>query len=291
MKTFLTLLFAVVVLPSAAPAADEYQVQFNHPMKAGQKYTLSASFLQKRGRKIMAGTKVMKAQVEKLDVMVQGTVTVEKVDQRGRPVAAVLTVDSFIRKQGQRQSVLFHKGTVIKAFNAGAEKAFTVNGELVSPEVHKALSAILQIGPEQTSQNERFAPNKPKKVGETWKADSRRLVEELADRGVKVAPEKVTGVFRLKAIKAGKDGNAMIVTGTIAVNDVDLQLAAGSTVVESELKTDLRHEISLDDQHSARTTRSSRFRVLAVTPKQKDGAAISIEVMRVEELQTTRKPL
>ena len=240
MKTLLTSLSLSLFL-SAGVFAQTYKIQFDRPMKPGEKYNIVASGTQSQAMTATSDGKTVQEQKEDFSIDYKSVEEVIEVDSLGRETKISSTIEKFTKTTGGVTKDLLPKGTVLVSSAPGTHQ---VNGVAVDPEVAKALSMAVQLSKGGAGDDAIFGTKEAKKIGDSWDANAAAMKEDLGKTFGGAALDFAGRTTLVNVVKSGS-GDVLKIQAKIT-GKVTPPLPPGFTVDASALEVTLAGDLPVD---------------------------------------------
>jgi hypothetical protein len=154
---------------------------------------------------------VVESETEDSQVQFAAMAEVLEVDEKGRKVKIVFTVEKFTKIEGSSLTELVPPGKVIIA-DGNQETPYSLQDGSLSKQAQEALgfwtlSLIDVAEPGAPSYDDMLGTTEPKQVGESWAvnntlvAKALEVAEGMESLGVSVKPENVSGVAKIAGLE------------------------------------------------------------------------------------------
>lgn len=197
---------AIVASPSVATAqsADKtYVVRFPEVTKVGDRYEVEIDARQSLKRVVREGEAVLNSQEEQVAIDLDGVVKVLEVNERQQEAATHFTVElATVTANNNKTDILAPGSEFLASAGEGDEgTVFTTTDGKDLPEIaQKVLPRVMSLGGDEFTLDKMFGSDTPRRVGETWEADKKMLVELAKSRGVATTEEKTKGTGKIDRV-------------------------------------------------------------------------------------------
>ena len=214
--TKLLKLLGLLVLVSIPAAAQDYEIMFNPPLKAGQRYKLTAVNTETTQSTMTAPQRAPKVEKKELGFEWESVGTILDVDASGNPTKESHIVVKLNRIKGPAREVLLSTGAKVVASRENNKSAFEVDGKPAPPELVTVLKEVMSIRYSGIAAD-MFGTKERKKVGDSWSIDEERTLDvgkkELVAKNMDV--QKVTGKTTLQKVTKDGDTDVLQLTGNL----------------------------------------------------------------------------
>lgn len=214
----------------AGGAAGVYDVKLDRPARAGERWGLTATVGLEQTSVMTVQGQAQKQPGVKFTLRLEGVGTTLAVDDRGRPTRTRFVIEKGTILDGNAESETLAKGTTVVATAADKDvKVEAEGGARLSPTATMLLASAFPTAGAATT------PPGPRKVGESWPIDPKRLVADLRAAGNEAEENHVRGTATL----AGVETVAGVECLRLAVKiDADRFVPAGRPKLPEGLKVD-----------------------------------------------------
>jgi len=240
MKTLLTSL-SLSLLISSGVFAQTYKIQFDRPMKPGEKYNIVASGTQSQAMTVTSDGKTLQEQKEEFSVDYKSVEEVLEVDSLGRETKISSTIEKFTKTTGGVTKDMLPKGTVLVS---SAPNVHLVNGVAVDPDVAKALSMAVQLSKGGPGDDTIFGTREAKKIGDSWDADATAMKEDLSKTFGGAVQDFAGKTTLVNVVKSGS-GDVLKIQAKVTGKVVP-PLPPGFTVDASAMEVTLAGDLPVD---------------------------------------------
>lgn len=171
------------IWPPTSTLAQEYEILLTRPVKVGHKSKVSASGHETQNRNVSVGGQSVQAEKKNKSASLEATREVIAVDKRGQVTKARFTVDTAKSNEGEKDSPLFAKGTVIIATHDGKDVTYSVDGKPILSPKGDFLDMVINLdsGEDTPEMNEDtiFGTKKKQQVGASWPIDEKAFLDFL----------------------------------------------------------------------------------------------------------------
>lgn len=192
-------LLAIVLCVTRSVIAQEYKIQMQRPAKEGQRFQLSCRLQEtRRTSAALAGRTTPERQtnlVAELDTLVE----VLETDSKGRITKASCTISNCVRVENQNKRELLPREAVVLASLGNGQSQFQVKGKSVDSDAKRILAEGMQLL-DDTSKEEIFGTDKPKKVGESWDVNPEYFTSVLRTQNLEIASPDIQGRTTLEQV-------------------------------------------------------------------------------------------
>lgn len=183
---------------------DSYVIKFDRPLSVGLRYKVAA-----QGRvdssTVINGQPVA-AQAVQMTYAYEAVITVKGLHASGKPTKLEAKIVKLQWTKLGATTDLLPKDTLVLAETAGTKERFSVNGKPVSKDAAKVLGYVISLYDGDTSTTDDvFAPDGPKKPGDTWKPNAAKLLAGFRHKfkkgGLMPKPSEITGEVTFVGVK------------------------------------------------------------------------------------------
>jgi len=237
MKAVLAL-SSLILLSAASLPADDYIIKMHQPLKAGQRYKLTAAGSDSTAEFLSSGPESAKRQTEEIKVEMESVVTVLAVNANGLPKKESHTIVKFLH--GTKKTPLIPAGTKVVTSLSGKKTLFEVGGRPANIAENKHLSLVAQLSSDGPTDDDIYGSRARKKTGESWPINStlatRYLDSTLAPAGLKVASLSGKTIFQKVLQDGGTNVFHMRIDLKATANPlVKVPRTTASATIEAEL--------------------------------------------------------
>ncbi|HBC87790.1 MAG TPA: hypothetical protein DCZ94_12620 [Lentisphaeria bacterium] len=226
--------FALFIAFTFSVFCQDYEIRLTRPMKAGDKYGISATASSVEISTTAAEGEEPDQETEKTSIELEGLVNVIEVDKKGAPSKEMITIGKCVVESDGQKSEPFKKGAVITAFVKGDDTFFEVEGKPVSEELSNTLGLIEILDPSDTTDDDVFGTKERRKIGDTWNMNPDPMPADFAKSGIKVDKKNIKGSATLEKLVKSNGKDCLQISAEITMKDVNISdLPAGFTVKNS----------------------------------------------------------
>ncbi|HEY6007548.1 MAG TPA: hypothetical protein VIU40_04435 [Geobacteraceae bacterium] len=233
-KVWLVLWYLCAGVTTAA-AAQDYEIRLDRPVRAGERFHVTASGSEEEKSVITVGGELLRDDRENFTIDFDAVMTILEVDAQARPTRAQFSVTKCIKTEAYDQRPLLPPGAVVVAAVKDREEVFTVNGAPVNREVGKGLGLIITLSKGGATDDEIFGTRSRRKVGERWGINAELAARELLDFKLKVAKEDLRGSTSLEQVVREGDRDYLLLAAEFSVARVIPELPPGVVVEKSHV--------------------------------------------------------
>ena len=187
----------VVVMTAFASFAEDYVVKFDRSMKVGDKYGVSGAATEDVAKTISADGKIIRDEKSKSKVSIIADVSVLKVNKRGRPIAVACVIKSMEVERDGKTSPSLAKDSLVEITVVDKRQVCKIKGSEIPPAVAKPLNSVIRLAKFDSTDEDVFGTDKPRKVGEKWNVDKKRMIADMATTGLQLSPTNIEGSAKL----------------------------------------------------------------------------------------------
>jgi hypothetical protein len=185
----------LLLLTDAVLEAQKYPIRLAAPNHVGDRYNFSASGSRVQRSSISKAGQVLQDATDEFRVNLSAVVEVLEVDSKGEPVRKAITIDKLTKSEKGAETVLLKSGTVV--YTDGSQpknkQVFVMSGTL-DDMVREALDLVVTTHrPNSSTDDDIFGTADQKAIGESWSINTRLAAEDLANNGLPVSAENLSG--------------------------------------------------------------------------------------------------
>ncbi len=194
-RTFLALCLFI----STAAAADVHQIRLLRPVKAGDRFDISAKVAYEDSMKTSIDGREVESDETIVACRLTGALTVLAVTKKGLPSAMRLKVKTVECVRGGQPVGIFSDGDELFLRRDEPENEAQVNGEAADDVQAQIIESLLTVQAEdEVSDEDIFGTSEKVAIGAEWPVNAKAAVASLAQNGVTgLDPSGVSGHAKL----------------------------------------------------------------------------------------------
>ncbi len=192
-------LFALALLVTSAFAADKHEIRLLRPVKAGDRFDISAKVAFEDKMKTSFDGREVESDETIVACRMTGGLTVVSVTKKGLPSALKLKVKTVECVQAGKPAFFFSEGDELLLRRGEPDNETQVNGEAANDVQAQLIESLLTVQAEdEVSDDDIFGTKEKVAVGAEWPVNGKAAVESLARNGVTgLDPKGVSGSAKL----------------------------------------------------------------------------------------------
>jgi hypothetical protein len=197
----------VLLLTAACAAQDEkdaeekiYTIRLFRPAKVGDRYRLSSSRSIEQRRITFDGARETSRAESALRGALTGTVTVRRVDERGRLRALTCVVESFSLTADGIETHPIEKGVVLLSDEVADETTIKRDDGRPVPAAALDLLVLMLEVTNTSDEDAMFGSAVPRAPGETWAGHTAAIAADLKDNQLAAAHEDIRAELKVTAV-------------------------------------------------------------------------------------------
>lgn len=243
-----TLGMLVIGLMASALNAEDYAIKFDHPMKIGDKYTVSGSATEDLSKTISNDGKVIRDQKSNSKVAITADLTVLKVNKRGRPTAVKGLILNMNVEHDGRASASLPKKSVVDISVVGKKQICRMKGKKLPPVTSQPLNSVIKLAKFDSTDDDVFGTKKRIKVGEQWDVNKQRMITDMATTGLQLTPENIEGYAKLLKTTKVDDNECILVETEFELNKLSSpRLPPTLKIKKADMKVKSLTTLPIDD--------------------------------------------
>jgi len=198
---------AVCLFASIAFAEETYAIRFVRPMKAGDKFDVSAKVAYEDEVSTTFDADPIEDEKTIVACRLTGELTIVAVTSKGLPTALRLKLKTVDCVEDGKPAEFFKIGDVLGLKREEPDNVAEVNGEAAEDIQAQVIESLLSVEKEgEVTDDDIFGTAEKVKVGAEWPVNQKAAVEDMVRNGVKgLKPAGVTGTATL--VRTSKFGD------------------------------------------------------------------------------------
>ena len=225
---FTRLFVAFCVLTSAAFAGDSYEIRFVRPVKAGDRFDVSAKVALEED----ISTTFDEAPVEDNKTVaacrLTGELSVVAVTSKGLPKELRVKIETVECVEDGKPSDFFHVGDVLHLKSDEPDNLVQVNGEAAEDVQAQVIESMLSVQKEgEVTDDDIFGISEKVTVGREWPVSPKAAVADMARDGVKgLQPDGVKGHTKVVQLTTFENRPALLLRMEATIDGKDVSLSS-----------------------------------------------------------------
>ncbi|GEM_PF-5674905 len=224
---YIALIVAVVMMAVSA-AAQEYDIKFDRPLKAGVKYKITALGSASIKSNVMSGGNQVKSASQSVSIDFEGQTNIIEVNQDGKPTKKTLQVEKCVLKMGDQESTPLEKGIVITISPKDTKSIYEVNGAPVDKNLADLLELVEHVYTGSISDDDVFGSKQKRKVGDSWEIMTDKIPADALRHGVTVDQKNISGTTKLEKVEKSDGLECLALSGEMTIKDFTVPLPPNS---------------------------------------------------------------
>ena len=197
MRRLAVFVSALAVLACGRAHGQNYEIRLNRPSAVGNVYEFSAAASSLEQATVAVPGRAPRGTSSSITAKLRGTVTVLDVDALKRESRIRLMVTECLASlDGAAEKELLAKGAEVIA----RRRETLVDGKEAPPEIAKVLELFISFPGTQVTDDDVFGTKERRKVGDSWSMDTAVAAQDLAARGIIVAPKDLRGSTKVETL-------------------------------------------------------------------------------------------
>jgi hypothetical protein len=178
-------LFVLAAFVTTVFAADTHAIQLLRPVKAGERFEISAKVASEDSMKTSFDGREVESADTSVACRMTGTLTIVKVTTKGLPSAVKLTVKTAECISAGAPAAFFKEGDELSLRRDEPDNETLVNGEAADDVRSQLIESLLTVQAEdEVSDEDIFGTKEKVAVGAEWPVNGKAAVDSLARNGV-----------------------------------------------------------------------------------------------------------
>jgi hypothetical protein len=260
--------------------ALDYEIKIERPIKAGLKYSVSATGTTKQAQIVKVNGQVAQQQQQAFSAALDADVVVLTVNAKGQPKSFEYTVRKFTRTDADKVAELVPAGKVL-VVDRTKEKAppFALkDGGALEPQAMQALDLVISEGKKDTADDDLiFGTSERKAVGAEWPINTEKAAASLSEKDLKIAKENLSGTVRLNGVEQQNGMECLNMTMTVEAKNAEIALPKELKLEKSSFKVTATGLLPVDTTQPQQAF-SAQMQMLAVAKGGQPGQEVVVEM-------------
>ncbi|HCE42001.1 MAG TPA: hypothetical protein DET40_00440 [Lentisphaeria bacterium] len=231
----LAMVWVLVLSFSLNLMAQEYEIRFVRPVKAGDKCREISTGSSSQQSTVFSGDQIIKSALVQTTIEMDAETTILEIDKEGHSVKESLLVNSCVIKSEGKDNAAIEKGTVIIVLVKDGKVVFEIDGKAVDESLSLTLALVENLYTGGVSDDDIFGSSEKKKIGDSWKLNTEKVPADMARHGISIEAKNIDGSVKLEKLEKSGDMDCLFITAEMTFKDIIPKLPAGLTVESSAM--------------------------------------------------------
>ncbi len=240
---------AVCLLFAAAGYAEDYQVRFERPFKAGDVLRLVAKGGETQTQRISAGEKILREKTSTLKVQLEAEVKILAVDKKGRKKRLALTIRKLTGSVDGKAVEPPTAGSVVIATSGAKKTAFELKDGKLPKDIERLLGFVIKTHSKSDGDEDDdalFGTSARKKVGDKWTANKAAIAKSLKGEGLTIKEGDVSGTVGITELSKVNGVPCLHIEGQVSAANFSPPLPEGAKSLSAKMTSRVIGDFPVD---------------------------------------------